>query len=81
VQSSTIATVSQPLSSSISSFGYNFALRFIPFDLPVANHQVRSALVVPPDFGGLLHFTRGRLVSSCNRSWGSLCFKDHYQYA
>ena len=57
--------------------GYNLVLRFMPIDRLVANRLVRSALVVPPDFGGLLHYTRGRLVSSCIQSWGSLCFKKH----
>jgi len=37
--------------------------------------RARSALVVPPDFDGLLRAELCRLVASCSRSWGSHRFR------
>jgi len=42
----------------------------------LANSRVRSALVVPPDFDGLLHLALCRFVAPCCRSWGSPCFRS-----
>jgi len=41
-----------------------------------ATPRTRSALVVPPDFGGLLHPTACRFVAPCSRPWGSPCFRS-----
>jgi hypothetical protein len=36
-----------------------------------ATFRTRSALVVPPDFGGFLRWERCRFVAPCSRPWGS----------
>jgi hypothetical protein len=41
----------------------------------VATPRTRSALAVPPDFGGLLRASPRRSVAPCNRSWGSPRFR------
>jgi len=40
-----------------------------------ATLRTRSALVVPPDFGGLLHSVPCRSVAPCSQSWGSPRFR------
>ena len=40
-------------------------------EVRVCHTRTRSALVVPPDFGGFLRTRLRRFVAPCNQSWGS----------
>jgi len=53
------------------SAGFVHALR-----LEVATFRARSALAVPPGFGGLLRWAGRRFVAPCSRPWGSPRFRS-----
>jgi hypothetical protein len=46
-----------------------------------ATLRTRSALVVPPDYGGLLHSVPCRSVAPCSQSWGSPRFRAEVRHS